>query len=115
MDGFDRNDLTIVLAATNRPDVLDPALLRPGRFDRRVLVDRPELDAREAILRVHTQGKPLAADVDLRALAQSTPGFSGADLANLVNEAALGATRAGAECITLGDFATARDKIVLGD
>ncbi len=115
MDGFDRNDLTIVLAATNRPDVLDPALLRPGRFDRRVVVDRPELPAREAILKVHTQGKPLAPDVDLRALARSTPGFSGADLANLVNEAALGATRAGAESIGLHDFIAARDKIVLGD
>jgi len=115
MDGFDRNDLTIVLAATNRPDVLDPALLRPGRFDRRVVVDRPELNAREAILKVHTKGKPLGADVDLRALAQSTPGFSGADLANLVNEAALSATRAGADSIVRRDFAAAYDKIVLGD
>jgi len=115
MDGFDRNDLTIVLAATNRPDVLDPALLRPGRFDRRVMVDRPELSAREAILKVHTKGKPLGADVDLRALAQTTPGFSGADLANLVNEAALSATRAGGESIVNKDFASAYDKIVLGD
>ena len=115
MDGFDRNDLTIVLAATNRPDVLDPALLRPGRFDRRVMVDRPELAAREAILQVHTKGKPLAPDVDLHALAQSTPGFSGADLANLVNEAALGATRAGADGIASRDFAAAYDKVVLGD
>jgi len=115
MDGFDRNDLTIVLAATNRPDVLDPALLRPGRFDRRVVVDRPELHARESILKVHTKGKPLSSDVDLRALAQNTPGFSGADLANLVNEAALSATRAGSESIAHRDFAAAYDKIVLGD
>ncbi|HEY4107229.1 MAG TPA: ATP-dependent metallopeptidase FtsH/Yme1/Tma family protein, partial [Polyangiaceae bacterium] len=99
MDGFSRNDLTIVLAATNRPDVLDAALLRPGRFDRRVLIDRPELAARRAILGVHTRDKPLAADVDLQSLAGNTPGFSGADLANLVNEAALSATRRGAESI----------------
>ena len=93
MDGFSRNDLTIVIAATNRPDVLDPALLRPGRFDRRVVVDRPELAARKAILLVHTRDKPLAPDVDLGAVASLTAGFSGADLANLANEAALGATR----------------------
>jgi len=115
MDGFDRNDLTIVLAATNRPDVLDPALLRPGRFDRRVVVDRPELAAREAILKVHTKGKPLGADVDLHALAENTPGFSGADLANLVNEAALGATRSGGDSLGRHDFLAAYDKIVLGD
>ncbi len=115
MDGFDRNDLTIVLAATNRPDVLDPALLRPGRFDRRVIVDRPERAARTAILKVHTRGKPLAPDVDLDALAARTPGFSGADLANLVNEAAIGATRRDADAITTEDFASAFDKIVLGD
>jgi cell division protease FtsH len=115
MDGFDRNDLTIVLAATNRPDVLDPALLRPGRFDRRVVVDRPELSARLAILKVHTKSKPLAPDVDLQHIASSTPGFSGADLANLVNEAALAATRRGAEAIARRDFDAAYDKIVLGD
>nr|PZN19914.1 MAG: cell division protein FtsH [Pseudomonadota bacterium] len=97
MDGFDRNDLTIVLAATNRPDVLDPALLRPGRFDRRVIIDRPELGARKAILEVHTRGKPLAPDVDLQQIAANTPGFSGADLANLVNEAALIETGRGPE------------------
>jgi cell division protease FtsH len=115
MDGFSRNDLTIVLAATNRPDVLDAALLRPGRFDRRVLIDRPELLARRAILDVHVRGKPLSADVDLDVVAGNTPGFSGADLANLVNEAALGATRRGAEAIEQRDFTSAFDKIVLGD
>ena len=115
MDGFSRNDLTIVLAATNRPDVLDQALLRPGRFDRRVMVDRPEHAARRAILGVHTKDKPLAEDVDLDAVAKNTPGFSGADLANLVNEAALGATRRGAEAIEKRDFLAAYDKIVLGD
>src|SRR5690606_20258623 len=115
MDGFDRNDLTIVLAATNRPDVLDPALLRPGRFDRRVIVDRPELQARRAILDVHVKNKPLAEDVDLDSIAKNTPGFSGADLANLVNEAALHATRRGADAIHASDFTEAYDKIVLGD
>jgi cell division protease FtsH len=115
MDGFSRNDLTIVLAATNRPDVLDSALLRPGRFDRRVIIDRPELAARRAILDVHTRGKPLAADTDLDELAGNTPGFSGADLANLTNEAALTATRRGGEAITMADFMAAYDKIVLGD
>ncbi len=115
MDGFDRTDLVVVIAATNRPDVLDPALLRPGRFDRRILVDRPELAARRAILGVHVKGKPLAPDVDLQTLAQNTPGFSGADLANLVNEAALSATRKGRDSIAADDFAEAFDKIVLGD
>jgi len=115
MDGFSRNDLTIILAATNRPDVLDAALLRPGRFDRRVLIDRPELAARRAILEVHTRDKPLGADVDLQAQAANTPGFSGADLANLVNEAALSATRRGAEALENSDFLGAYDKIVLGD
>ncbi len=115
MDGFTRNDLTIVLAATNRPDVLDPALLRPGRFDRRVTVDRPELGARKSILAVHTRDKPLAPDVDLGAVAAMTAGFSGADLANLANEAALGATRRKADAIRASDFAAAYDKIVLGD
>jgi cell division protease FtsH len=115
MDGFSRDQLVVVLAATNRPDVLDPALLRPGRFDRRVIVDRPELGARRAILSVHVKGKPLAADVDLQAIAESTPGFSGADLANLVNEAAINATRRGADDVGAADFATAYDKIVLGD
>jgi cell division protease FtsH len=115
MDGFARNELVVVLAATNRPDVLDPALLRPGRFDRRVLVDRPELGARRAILGVHTKDKPVADDVDLDDIAQRTPGFSGADLANLVNEAALNATRRGAGAIERTDFLAAYDKVVLGD
>jgi cell division protease FtsH len=115
MDGFDRSDLTVVLAATNRPDVLDPALLRPGRFDRRVLVDRPELEARRAILDVHIRDKPLGPDVDLEQLARDTPGFSGADLANLVNEAALAATRSDAEFISQRDFDAAYEKVVLGD
>ena len=115
MDGFNRNDLTVVIAATNRPDVLDPALLRPGRFDRRVIVDRPERGARRAILDVHSKGKPLADDVNLDQLARDTPGFSGADLANLVNEAALSATRRAGDQIHARDFRDAFDKIVLGD
>jgi cell division protease FtsH len=115
MDGFDRDDLTIVMAATNRPDVLDAALLRPGRFDRRVVVDLPEAAARRAILEVHTKDKPLAATTDLGEVAAATPGFSGADLANLANEAALGASRRGATSITRDDFNAAYDKIVLGD
>jgi cell division protease FtsH len=115
LDGFTRNDLTVVLAATNRPDVLDAALLRPGRFDRRVIIDRPENTAREAILRLYTKDKPLAPDVVIQDLAASTPGFSGADLANLCNEAALTATRRGADALEAKDFASAMDKIVLGD
>jgi len=115
MDGFEQGDLAIVLAATNRPDVLDSALLRPGRFDRRVVVERPELSARKAILAVHTKGKPLSPSIDLDVVAGNTPGFSGADLANLVNEAALGATRREAETISNADFDEAFDKIVLGD
>jgi len=115
MDGFSRNDLTIVIAATNRPDVLDSALLRPGRFDRRVVVDRPESAARLSILGVHAKGKPIGQSVSLEDVAQNTPGFSGADLANLVNEAALSATRRGADAIEAIDFAAAEDKIVLGD
>ena len=115
MDGFDQGDLAIVLAATNRPDVLDSALLRPGRFDRRVVVERPALSARRAILAVHTKGKPLAPNIDLDTVAGNTPGFSGADLANLVNEATLGATRREAETISNEDFNEAFDKILLGD
>ncbi len=115
LDGFTRNDLTVVLAATNRPDVLDSALLRPGRFDRRVVIDRPENKAREAILRLYTKDKPVAPNVALDDLAAGTPGFSGADLANLCNEAALTATRRGADAIDAKDFASAMDKIVLGD
>jgi cell division protease FtsH len=115
MDGFARNDMTVVMAATNRPDVLDAALLRPGRFDRRVMVDLPEAGARKAILVVHTKDKPLDASVDLEQTAQSTVGFSGADLENLANEAALAASRRKASKITHDDFGTAYDKIVLGD
>jgi cell division protease FtsH len=115
LDGFTRNDLTVVMAATNRPDVLDTALMRPGRFDRRIVVDRPERAARRAILEVHSRGKPIGKDVDLDAIAGNTPGFSGADLANLVNEAALSATRRHADTIDARDFTHAFDKIVLGD
>ncbi|HEY5962095.1 MAG TPA: ATP-dependent zinc metalloprotease FtsH [Polyangiaceae bacterium] len=115
MDGFERNDLVVVVAATNRPDVLDPALLRPGRFDRRILVDRPELAARKAILEVHSKGMPLGSDVNLQHVAENTVGFSGADLANLVNEAALSATRQARDSILSEDFSAAFDKIVLGD
>ena len=114
MDGFDTNTNVIVIAATNRPDILDPALLRPGRFDRQVTVGLPDRAGREAILRVHTRGKPLASDVDLNILARSTPGFSGADLANLANEAALNAARFDRKEITMADFEAALDKIVFG-
>src|SRR3712207_9304758 len=93
MDGFDSKSGIIMLAATNRPDILDPALLRPGRFDRQIVVDRPDLPGRAKILRVHTRGKPLGDDVTIETLARGTPGFTGADLANLVNEAALLAAR----------------------
>ncbi|MGD0676036.1 MAG: ATP-dependent zinc metalloprotease FtsH [Polyangiaceae bacterium] len=115
MDGFTPNDHTVIIAATNRPDVLDPALLRPGRFDRRVVIDRPECEARLAILRVHTRRKPLAPDVSLLELARATPGFSGADLANLCNEAALIAVRRGVDAIGQRDFSGAMDKVMLGD
>ena len=93
MDGFGANEGIITLAATNRPDILDPALLRPGRFDRQVVVGRPDLHGREAILKVHARNKPLADDVDLKTIAKKTPGFTGADLSNLLNEAALLAAR----------------------
>jgi cell division protease FtsH len=114
MDGFAPNAGVIVLAATNRPDVLDRALLRPGRFDRQVVVDAPDLDGREAILRVHARGKPLARDVDLRRIAQATPGFSGADLANAINEAALLAARHNGKEITQHDLEEAVEKVVAG-
>ena len=114
MDGFAANVGVIVLSATNRPDVLDRALLRPGRFDRQVVVDAPGVDGREAILRVHTRGKPLAKDVDLRKIAQSTPGFSGADLANALNEAALLAARRNAKEIGQRDLEDAVEKVVAG-
>jgi cell division protease FtsH len=114
MDGFSSREGVIVLAATNRPDVLDPALLRPGRFDRRVIVQAPDRQGREAILRVHTRGVPLATDVDLEEAARATPGFVGADLRNLVNEAALMAARRGADAVHMKDFLDALEKLVLG-
>src|SRR5471030_757329 len=114
MDGFESNDGVILVAATNRPDVLDPALLRPGRFDRRVIVDRPDIRGREGILRVHTRTIPLAEDVDPSVLARGTPGFSGADLANLVNEAALNAARYDKKKVQMVDFEFAKDKVIMG-
>jgi len=114
MDGFEANAGVIILAATNRPEVLDRALLRPGRFDRQGLVDSPDVDGREAILHVHARGKPLAPDADLRRIAQSTPGFSGADLANAINEAALLAARRGSKQITQKDLEDAVEKVVAG-
>jgi cell division protease FtsH len=114
MDGFDRSTGVVVLAATNRPEILDPALLRPGRFDRHIEIPLPNQKERAAILTVHAKGKTLAADVDFDVVARSTPGFSGADLANLVNEAAIFAVRAGRETITAEDFSGARDRILLG-
>ncbi len=114
MDGFDTSEGIIVMAATNRPDILDPALLRPGRFDRRIVIDRPDVKGREEILKIHVRKVPLANDVDLKTIAKSTPGFSGADLANLVNEAALLAARAGRSEVTMADFEEAKDKVLLG-
>ncbi len=114
MDGFESNEGVILVAATNRPDVLDPALLRPGRFDRRVVVNRPDIKGRELILRVHTKKIPLADDVDLQVIARGTPGFSGADLANLVNEAALAAARQNRKVVTMYDFEVAKDKVMMG-
>jgi len=114
MDGFEPTEATIVLAATNRLDVLDSALLRPGRFDRRVVVQAPDRDGRAAILRVHTQGIPLGPDVDLEALASTTPGMVGADLANLANEAALLAARRGHDAVEMADFTDSLEKIILG-
>jgi len=114
MDGFESNDGVILVAATNRPDVLDPALLRPGRFDRRVVVDLPDLRGREGIMRVHTRSIPLADDVDPSVLARGTPGFSGADLANLVNEAALNAARYDKKKVQMVDFEFAKDKVIMG-
>jgi cell division protease FtsH len=114
MDGFESNDGVILIAATNRPDVLDPALLRPGRFDRRVVVSRPDVRGREGILQVHTRKIPLSDDVDISVLARATPGFSGADLANLVNEAALAAARRNQKFVTMSDFESAKDKVLMG-
>ncbi len=114
MDGFESNEGVIIMAATNRPDVLDPALLRPGRFDRRVIVPRPDVQGREAILKVHSTNKPLATDVDLSVIARGTPGFSGADLENVVNEAALIAARFNKKLIEMTDFELAKDKVLMG-
>jgi cell division protease FtsH len=114
MDGFESNDGVILLAATNRPDILDPALLRPGRFDRQIVVDMPDVKGREQILRVHTRKIPLASDVDLERIARGTPGLAGAELANVVNEAALLAARRNKAQVDLRDFEDAKDKIMLG-
>ncbi|MBI5163418.1 MAG: ATP-dependent metallopeptidase FtsH/Yme1/Tma family protein [Magnetospirillum sp.] len=114
MDGFESNEGVILIAATNRPDVLDPALLRPGRFDRQVVVPNPDILGREKILKVHMRKVPLAPDVEPRIIARGTPGFSGADLANLVNEAALLAARAGKRVVTMAEFESAKDKVMMG-
>ena len=114
MDGFEANEGIIIIAATNRPDVLDPALLRPGRFDRQVVVPRPDIEGRVKILEVHMKKTPLAPDVDARTIARGTPGFSGADLANLVNEAALLAARKGKRLVAMGEFEEAKDKVMMG-
>ncbi|MCS6892682.1 MAG: ATP-dependent zinc metalloprotease FtsH [Rhodovarius sp.] len=114
MDGFESNEGVIIIAATNRPDVLDPALLRPGRFDRQVVVPNPDVNGREKILRVHMRKVPLASDVDPKVLARGTPGFSGADLANLVNEAALLAARTGRRTVGMAEFEAAKDKVMMG-
>jgi cell division protease FtsH len=114
MDGFEANEGVIIIAATNRPDVLDPALLRPGRFDRQIVVPNPDVMGREKILRVHVRKVPLAPDVDLKVIARGTPGFSGADLMNLVNEAALLAARRGKRIVTMKEFEDAKDKVMMG-
>jgi cell division protease FtsH len=114
MDGFESNDGVILIASTNRPDVLDQALLRPGRFDRRVVVSRPDVRGREGILKVHTRKIPLGEDVDISVIARGTPGFTGADLANLVNEAALNAARYNKKLVAMGDFELAKDKVLMG-
>ncbi len=114
MDGFETTEGVILIAATNRPDVLDPALLRPGRFDRQVVVHNPDILGREKILKVHMRKVPLAPDVDTRVIARGTPGFSGADLANLINEAALLAARMGKRVVTMAEFEAAKDKVMMG-
>src|SRR6058998_1437731 len=114
MDGFESNEGVIIIAATNRPDVLDPALLRPGRFDRQIVVDWPDVRGREGILKVHTRKIPLSDDVDLKMIARETPGMSGADLANIVNEAALLAARANKRIVGMDEFERAKDKIMMG-
>ena len=114
MDGFESNEGVILIAATNRPDVLDPALLRPGRFDRRGVVPRPDIKGREEILRVHIRKVPVSDDVDMSVIARGTPGFSGADLANLVNEAALWAARQNRKLVMMADFEMSKDKVLMG-
>ncbi|MDZ4712845.1 MAG: ATP-dependent zinc metalloprotease FtsH [bacterium] len=114
MDGFEQNNGVIIIAATNRPDILDPALLRPGRFDRQVVVDRPDVKGREGIFKVHTRKTPMTKDVSIDILAKGTPGFSGADIANLVNEAALLAARRNSDFVTMKDFEDAKDKVMMG-
>ena len=114
MDGFEKDDTRIVLAATNRPDVLDPALLRPGRFDRRVILDLPDIAEREEILKIHSHGKTLAKDINLRKIAERTPGFSGADLANLMNEAAILTARNNRKEIIQQDIYESIEKVLLG-
>jgi cell division protease FtsH len=114
MDGFESNEGVIIIAATNRPDVLDPAILRPGRFDRRITVSRPDVRGREGILRVHTKRVPLSPDVELEIIARGTPGFAGADLENLVNEAALLAARQDKDAVAMIDFEMAKDKVYMG-
>ncbi len=114
MDGFDTDTNVIVIAATNRPDILDPALLRPGRFDRRVVLDRPDRKGREEILKIHVRGKPLAPDVDLGVLAKRTPGFTGADIENLVNEAAILAARRNKRAASMEEFTEAVDRVIAG-
>src|ERR687892_98955 len=114
MDGFDQKVGVILIAATNRPDILDPALLRPGRFDRQIVVDRPDLEGRKAILRVHAKGKPLDPGADLDILARRTPGFTGADLANVINEAALLTARTGQKLLTLTTLEESIDRVMAG-
>src|SRR5690606_21751004 len=114
LDGFECNAGVFVMAATNRPDILDPSLLRPGRCDRQIVVDAPAIDGREAILGVHARGKPLGEDIDLKVLARRTPGFTGADLANLINEAALLAARRRKKEITMSEMEEAIDRVIAG-
>ena len=114
MDGFDTNNNVIVVAATNRPDILDPALLRPGRFDRRITIDNPDVNGRTEILSVHAKGKPIDKNADMSAIAKQTPGFSGADLANLINESALLTARRNSKTITLADLTEAIDRVSMG-
>jgi cell division protease FtsH len=114
MDGFDPNTNIIVIAATNRPDILDPALLRPGRFDRQIVLDKPDLKGREDILKIHAKGKPMATDVDLKVVARRTPGFTGADLENVLNEAAILAARADKKEVTMEEVEEAADRVMAG-